>query len=257
MALLGVVLGLVLLCDSIGRLQAAGHDLDRGCTLPCPNGEHCELEHVDHGGYYSTRSQVCVGDPLPVERPSSCQNVHCGDLQTCVLQEVICIRAPCYPVPACIPDRCAAVRCGTGTVCVTARRSDSQPACSDFPNCQFTVRCEPRAKPKPGFCPPPEQVSQANVSRCEYDNDCASGLLCCPGASGGGRGCTSPAYPHPCYDFECPPEAPTCVVRGGMQTCLDRVCQPGSFFCRDDKQFFCSDEGEIIDTGVPAPADCS
>lgn len=43
----------------------------------------------------------------------------CGEGESCVLQEVQCIRAPCPPIPSCEPalDACALVRCAAGTTC--------------------------------------------------------------------------------------------------------------------------------------------
>ncbi|XP_037087398.1 prespore protein Dp87-like [Pollicipes pollicipes] len=250
------IAGLLLLLCYIGQLESSepvSAPKRIRCVKLCPKGQRCELRRRCYYGFCLGYHQVCVKSLAPAkERPPSCQNVRCGRLQTCVLQQVICFRAPCYPVPVCIPDRCATVRCGTGTVCVTVRRHDSRPACKDFPRCQFTVKCVPRAKPKPGFCPPPEQVSQANVNLCQYDNDCASNLLCCPGASRGGLNCTAPAFPDPCANKKCPPHAPTCVAGA----CLDRVCTPGNFHCTGGKQCFCSRRAEIVCTDVPAASGC-
>ncbi|XP_037088030.1 prespore protein Dp87-like [Pollicipes pollicipes] len=261
------IAGLLLLLWYIGQLESSepvSAPKRISCVKLCPKGQRCELRRRCSHGFCFDHHPVCVKSPAPVKkRHPSCQNVRCRRLQTCVLRQVLCIGAPCYPVPVCIPDRCATVRCGTGTVCVTVRRSRSRPALARdplcrgvtrkyFPSCQFTVKCVPRAKPKPGFCPSPKQVSQANGTFCQYDNDCASNLLCCPGVSRGGLNCTAPAFPDPCAYKKCPLHAPTCVAG----VCLHRVCTPGNFHCTGGKQCFCSRSAKIVCTDVPAASGC-
>jgi hypothetical protein len=61
----------------------------------------------------------------------------CSAGQHCELQEVVCIKAPCLPVPTCVDDvvdACATVKCKAGTHCVS-----TQPAC-------FTTPCPPFAE---------------------------------------------------------------------------------------------------------------
>ncbi|KDR10412.1 uncharacterized protein LOC110837992 [Zootermopsis nevadensis] len=48
------------------------------CTILCPQWASCE------------------------SRPT-CQNVSCDPEEACVLRQVTCFRAPCYPIPECVP----------------------------------------------------------------------------------------------------------------------------------------------------------
>lgn len=41
---------------------------------------------------------------LNPECPPSCDDVTCDAGETCELQQVVCVRAPCYPRPVCVPD---------------------------------------------------------------------------------------------------------------------------------------------------------
>ncbi|XP_037074472.1 uncharacterized protein LOC119095725 [Pollicipes pollicipes] len=143
------------------------------CSPACPKGQHCELQRLCYFGICAGYQNVCVKSPAAiVERPPSCQGVRCSSVQTCVLKQVVCVRAPCYPVPVCVADGCAIARCLPGRVCIMAVIPGSDPACSNFPDCRYRFSCQPRAKPKPGFCPPPKQVSQGEGNGCKYDNDC-------------------------------------------------------------------------------------
>ncbi|OWZ09110.1 hypothetical protein PHMEG_00018241 [Phytophthora megakarya] len=94
-------------------------------------------------------------------------NLHCDQGETCKLQQVQCIKAPCDPVPTCVPieapctktcpknevcqvdsygsqycyNPCAATTCLTGTVCVV-----EQVQCIRAP-CPPIATCKPIKKP--------------------------------------------------------------------------------------------------------------
>jgi hypothetical protein len=76
----------------------------------------------------------------------------CDKGQHCELEEVVCITAPCPPIPVCVPDEeptCKGVVCEEGyhceleeVVCVRAP-CPPQPTCvSDWPTCE-DVQCAP------------------------------------------------------------------------------------------------------------------
>ncbi|CAG7837195.1 unnamed protein product [Allacma fusca] len=59
-------------------------------------------------GSSSAKSDVALLQPGSSSAKSdgsapSCQDVTCNQGEECVLQQVQCIRAPCYPIPTCKP----------------------------------------------------------------------------------------------------------------------------------------------------------
>ena len=188
--------------------------------------------------------------PPPPARPPSCVYVRCGELETCVLQTVICIRPPCHPQPVCVRDTCAAVRCAGGNVC--RMTENLRPSCTDRPSCFFKAECVPAGRPKPGFCPAPAYSAQLWVKpgpACSLDSYCPGDLLCCPVAGKHSKRCVARSYPDPCERIKCPPQAPVCAVRDGRASCFDLVCQPDTYFCNNGKQFYCTDDAQLVDAG--------
>lgn len=228
-------------------LKCCSRGCNRECVPPCKEDcidpGRCVLEPCYGGNCQPTCDQKCYFD----EVPPSCENLQCNNsngAKICVLQKVVCVRAPCYPVPVCVDNPCAAIRCGRGTVCRISEPIE--------PSERVQAACKPRAEPKPGFCPPKDQVSQSNVNQCEYDNDCHSDLICCPGASRDGLNCTAPVHPSPCACDECSghPSGSTCAVRQGSSVCLD-ACKPGEYRCENNRQTYCSREARIVVTDEP------
>ena len=57
--------------------------------FPCPNGSQCQI-------YEPTGEPFC-------EPSCDLDNGGCADDETCSLEEVTCVRAPCPPVVKCTP----------------------------------------------------------------------------------------------------------------------------------------------------------
>ncbi|KAG8301108.1 hypothetical protein J6590_060884 [Homalodisca vitripennis] len=55
---------------------------------------------------------MAVADKVP-----SCADIKCGPGRECYLQQVQCVRAPCYPIPSCRPDRCDLILCASPKIC--------------------------------------------------------------------------------------------------------------------------------------------
>ncbi|XP_043209248.1 keratin-associated protein 4-12-like [Amphibalanus amphitrite] len=240
---------------------SAGGSANR-CSPPCRYGQTCRPRRVSHGygsySYYGSHQTQyeCVNTPHPhpkpppAARPPSCAHVRCSLGEVCVLQTVICIRPPCHPQPVCTRNTCAAVRCAPGTVCRVTE--NLRPSCTDRPSCFFKAECVLAGKPKPGFCPAPTYLAWALTKlgpSCRLDSSCEGDLLCCPVAGQPGSRCVAPAYPDPCADIHCPPQAPVCAVQNGRPGCRDLVCKPDTFFCLSGKQFYCSDDARQVDAG--------
>jgi len=79
-------------------------------------------------------------DFLPTERviescdTPSCDDVECDAGSHCELEQVVCVRAPCPPIPMCVENRtnpCALLLCPANTVCVEL---DGDGVCQPIPN---------------------------------------------------------------------------------------------------------------------------
>jgi hypothetical protein len=105
-----------------------------------PNGAEC-VERTSGPGcavILCRAGTTCIEDKEGarcVEQPKC--TAKCSAGQHCELEEVVCIQAPCLPVPTCVDDvvdACATVKCKAGTHCVS-----TQPQC-------FTTPCPPFAE---------------------------------------------------------------------------------------------------------------
>ncbi|HEX5659427.1 MAG TPA: hypothetical protein VFX59_19665 [Polyangiales bacterium] len=116
---------------------------------PCPPIASCEpidVPVVDAGVKdppASCAATLCKVGTTCVEGPNGAECVEqkctakCSADQHCELQEVVCIKAPCLPVPTCVDDvvdACATVKCKGGYHC-----ESTQPQC-------FTTPCPPFAE---------------------------------------------------------------------------------------------------------------
>ncbi|XP_070190814.1 keratin-associated protein 4-1-like isoform X2 [Littorina saxatilis] len=150
-------------------------------------------------------AQKCCRNPCgaltcqnPAQTRPSCSNVRCGPGQTCVLQQVRCIRAPCYPQPVCVYQRqqqftCANVRCAAGYVCRDTQVQCFRAPCPTRPVCTKTVIVTPG-----GRCPLFASYVDPSCYRgdqCASGNGysgCTRGTLCC--STPCGRQCVRPQY---------------------------------------------------------------
>jgi hypothetical protein len=108
---------------------------------PCPPVASCEPIEAPPtcAATLCKEGTTCVEGPKGAECVEPKCTAKCSAGQHCELEEVVCIRAPCLPVPTCVDDvhdvdACATVRCKAGTHCVS-----TQPQC-------FTTPCPPFAE---------------------------------------------------------------------------------------------------------------
>jgi hypothetical protein len=118
----------------------------RDCGFELHNGKSYAVSiNLDAtSGYYTTfacSSFVSEWNQLSAEDHATLDAPACGpcdpaceDGQTCMLQEVVCVRAPCNPVPACVPSIAS-----QGEVCY--RFSESDPAMSVDRSCAEGLKC--------------------------------------------------------------------------------------------------------------------
>ena len=91
---------------------------DPCATVRCRAGHRCEV-------FEPTGEAFCTPD-------CSLNNGGCARNEICILQDVLCVRAPCPPVVQCLSP-CATVRCGRGSRCEVDEESGEafcNPDCS-------------------------------------------------------------------------------------------------------------------------------
>jgi hypothetical protein len=87
------------------------------------------------GSFVSEWSELSAEDRATLDAPACgpCDPA-CEEGQTCMLQEVVCVRAPCNPVPACVPSVAS-----QGEVCY--RFSEADAALSVDRSCSDGLKC--------------------------------------------------------------------------------------------------------------------
>ncbi|CAG0893828.1 unnamed protein product [Darwinula stevensoni] len=111
-------------CPELGEYQCetnCSSDSDCGSGLLCCEDcgrKLCMLPELSCKNVHCLKDQECVmsfphcgshDDPcLPklscnAKGAPTCEDVRCGEGSTCVMREVTCVAAPCYPVPECVP----------------------------------------------------------------------------------------------------------------------------------------------------------
>jgi hypothetical protein len=149
----------------------------------CPAGTYCD----DISG-----SAKCIKNP-------SCDTVKCAAGKHCELIDVVCVRAPCPPLPMCVDDPaptdpCAKIKCGAGTHCEVFNwciATDETDKGAGGGNADLVAPIPPV-----GGCKP--------TGRCVPD-----------GGACGGKTCSAGTY---CCNASCG----TCAPKGGA--CLDVIC---------------------------------
>jgi hypothetical protein len=118
----------------------------RSCGFELKNGKSYAVSlNVDTTtGYYTTFAcgsfvsewnKLSAEDHATLEAPScSPCDPACEDGQTCIMQEVVCVTAPCNPIPACVPSVAS-----EGEVCY--RFSEMDPAMSVDRTCAEGLKC--------------------------------------------------------------------------------------------------------------------
>ncbi|CAP37669.1 Protein CBG20704 [Caenorhabditis briggsae] len=150
---------------------------------------------------------------LPIDYKNTCAHTKCKCLEKCVMVEVTCVTAPCYPVPECRPRRiirppiqpnpieplpiesarnkrqaevsldnplpvvplnpCDTVKCAAGTQCVLHDAVCKAPPCNPIPTCE-PIRC-------PGKNQEWLQCGSACPKRCEQKEPVLCKAVCRPG----------------------------------------------------------------------------
>lgn len=114
---------------------------------PCPPIAHCEPiapEPVDAAAPTTCAATTCLTGTVCIDTPDGAECVvpkctaKCSAGQHCELQQVQCIRAPCYPVPTCVDDvnACSRVRCKAGTHCELVEVQCIKAPCPPVPECR-------------------------------------------------------------------------------------------------------------------------
>ncbi|XP_064616954.1 uncharacterized protein LOC135480953 [Liolophura sinensis] len=112
---------------------------------------------------------------------ATCQDLECPAEQTCVMKPVMCVRAPCDPIPICEaadakPGSCPRVHLTDLGSCVsncqTDRECESDEKCCSN-GCGKVCRAPIMASPCPGLTNGP------CIEQCRSDDDCRDGYRCC------------------------------------------------------------------------------
>jgi len=149
--------------DSTGRIECIPQGGESCAAALCPIDTYCD----DISGKVE-----CI--PLP-----SCNTVKCSAGHHCELQDVVCVRAPCPPLPACVPDDpCANLDCANGCELI-----DCKPGATCVEDAQGNGSCVPSTGPDCG------------------SNTCAAGQVCCNASCGI---CTPPD--GVCIQLACEPK---------------------------------------------------
>uniref|UniRef100_A0A914CKT4 Uncharacterized protein n=1 Tax=Acrobeloides nanus TaxID=290746 RepID=A0A914CKT4_9BILA len=88
-----------------------------GCDMPTCGALPMYLQGVQVGlAVLAIPTSIFVIGAI-YEKPT-CASVTCNKNESCIMQEVICVRAPCYPVPTCVPKNhhCALKNCSFNQV---------------------------------------------------------------------------------------------------------------------------------------------
>ncbi|XP_070190812.1 keratin-associated protein 29-1-like [Littorina saxatilis] len=145
-------------------------------------------------------AQKCCRNPCgaqtcqnPAQTRPSCDYVRCGPGQTCVLKQVQCIRAPCYPQPVCEPSvvtkpgTCPSQTLTGSRQCGSPCRSDGD--CPGYNKCCRSFYCGQTCQQP---YQQPQTITCANVR-------CSAGDVC-------------RETPAQCYRAPCPTK-PVCTKR--------------------------------------------
>jgi hypothetical protein len=156
---------------------------------------------------------------------AGCAAVQCPAGQHCELQQVMCIKAPCDPVPTCVPaaapdpDPCAAARCPAGTTCQAKQVSCVRAPCPPVAECVPKVSCGGFAG-KP--CPGSGTCQDDPTDSCDPaagGADCIGLCVCKPAA------CPSDRV------WDGSPAVCACVPVTAGESCGNKTCGAGEFCC--------------------------
>ncbi|XP_076445004.1 uncharacterized protein LOC143282961 [Babylonia areolata] len=175
--------------EKVGRCPAPDQYSFGICASTCSSDSDCAgSSKCCKNGCGATTCQ------RPLDSRPSCDTVKCGPGQTCELQQVVCVRAPCYPVPTCVerkekPGQCRKPRPFEAGICANTCTRDSDCEGSDKcckNGCGATV-CQSVG----GLLPVPSRPTCATV-RCSAGTKCVLKQVQCIRA---------PCYPQPvCVD---------------------------------------------------------
>ncbi|XP_070190984.1 papilin-like isoform X1 [Littorina saxatilis] len=135
------------------------------CTDQCQADADCEGDRKCCNG--CSRCRSCFG---PFELQPLCSSVECGLGEVCRLEKVVCVTAPCLPVPTCVPigsniGQCPAVKRDTVGTCSFECETDANCGPAPGEKCCSTA-CGGTA------CSNAEPVSSCQTVNCEKDKVC-------------------------------------------------------------------------------------
>ncbi|KAK6753772.1 hypothetical protein RB195_013016 [Necator americanus] len=180
----------------------------------CPKGQVCEMAY--RIGCVSGQSP-CEQFPVCVPSDRSCAATKCDSGQKCFLREVVCITAPCYPVPSCeyqCPENEEWRECP----------SNCEPSCSNqSPICNLACLLKPQCQCKFGFYRGPD-------GKCVPSNQCKADATCATTSCDECKKYTDDCVcemvkPQGCVDGKPCTLFPRCIPR--KQSCSASPCPPG------------------------------
>ncbi|WKY08917.1 hypothetical protein Q1695_001805 [Nippostrongylus brasiliensis] len=150
--------------SSEGVMMAAPTSSNCSSTR-CPRGQVCEMAY--RMGCLTGGDAECERYPACVPSNQSCSSTRCPCGQKCFLREVVCIQAPCYPVPQC------EVECPKNEEWRECP-SNCEPSCSNqSPMCNQACLLSAQCQCKNGFYRGPNATC-VPIEQCGGDPTCAT-----------------------------------------------------------------------------------
>ncbi|XP_046681287.1 keratin-associated protein 16-1-like [Homalodisca vitripennis] len=168
--------------------------IDKCATVSCKQRYICQDgKCVEEVNKVSVDGELGLGWSLKdvpglVSLAPTCRGYECPPGEECYLEEVVCVKAPCFPIPSCRPRACSpSSPCTYGRVCINGR-CVTRATCQDF-ECPPGQECylvesscrRPPCPPVPSCRPPPT----CDVIHCPPGYLCSKGR-CIPGPSSKG-----------------------------------------------------------------------
>ncbi|XP_076444542.1 papilin-like isoform X1 [Babylonia areolata] len=142
------------------------------CPVPDPDNRQCEdvcEQDSDCGGDLKC-CLSCSGckECFRPFIPDFCADVSCSKWEKCVLQDVVCMSTPCFPVPVCVPEDEKGGQCPTPG-------PDSERLCSKYCTSDQSCKGEDKCCSTScggDICTPPVPPNTCDAVRCPKGSSC-------------------------------------------------------------------------------------